>query len=55
MANDERKFFLSGELCSHDEVAFVLAIFIVNDDYHFAARNCSEHFGNGSKPIVLGL
>ena len=53
MAHDERNFFWRRELCSHDQVAFVFAVFVVDHDYKFAARNRSDDVFNWCEVWVV--
>ena len=40
VAHNEGDLLCGCELCGHDEVAFVLAVFVVHHDNHLATCNC---------------
>ena len=55
VANDERQLLGCYVFCSHDEVAFVFAIFVVDEHDHVAAGNGRNHVVNCGERAVCCL
>ena len=54
VTNDEGDLFWRCKLRSHDEIAFILAIFIINHHNHLAARNCGNDIFDRCKLKTVG-